>query len=115
MIIYPAIDLRAGKCVRLYQGDYTRETIYKADPISMAKAFVANGASWLHIVDLDGAKDPNHSQLLLVMKLIKVAGIKVQTGGGIRTKEQVKNLLDHGAARVVIGSLAIKNPKEVAS
>src|SRR3989338_4677059 len=102
MIIYPAIDLRKGKCVRLYQGDYQRETIYSADPFSMAKAFISDGATWLHIVDLDGAKDPDKNQCVLIAELIKANNVHVQTGGGIRTKSQVENLLNHGAARVII-------------
>lgn len=114
MIIYPAIDLRAGQCVRLYQGDYARETIYAADPFSAVKTLVAEGAEWLHLVDLDGAKDPQHNQARLIAEIIQVSGVKVQTGGGIRTREQVKKLLAQGVARVVIGSLAAKNPKEVA-
>ncbi|CAL7959166.1 1-(5-phosphoribosyl)-5-((5-phosphoribosylamino)methylideneamino)imidazole-4-carboxamide isomerase [Gammaproteobacteria bacterium] len=113
MIIYPAIDLRGGKCVRLYQGDYARATIYNTDPISMVKTFVASNANWLHIVDLDAAKNPEHNQSALITELIKIGGIQVQTGGGIRTKEQVKKLLDQGAARVVIGSLSVTNPKEI--
>jgi phosphoribosylformimino-5-aminoimidazole carboxamide ribotide isomerase len=114
MIIYPALDLRHGKCIRLYQGDYQRETVYSADPLSMVNNFVLHGAKWLHIVDLDGAKDPCQSQTELVSKLIKASGVQVQTGGGIRTKLQVENLLAQGAARVIVGSLAVKNPTEVA-
>lgn len=113
MLIYPAIDLRDGKCVRLYQGDYARTTIYNTDPISKAKTFAASGAGWLHVVDLDAAKNPEHSQLALVTELIKTSGLQIQTGGGVRTKEQVKKLLDLGTARVVIGSLAVTNPNEV--
>jgi len=114
MIIYPAIDLRQGQCIRLYQGDYQRETVYSSDPFAMAKEFVSDGASWLHIVDLDGAKDPTQSQSALVSALIKANGVNVQTGGGIRTRSQVENLLEQGAARVIIGSMAINNRKEVA-
>lgn len=114
MIIYPAIDLRKGKCVRLYQGDYQRETIYSADPFAMAKEFVAAGTPWLHIVDLDGAKNPAQNQSALITELIKVNNVYVQTGGGVRTKSQVKNLLDHGAKRVIIGSMAVTNRVEVA-
>lgn len=114
MIIYPAIDLRNGKCIRLYQGDYQRETIYSNDPFSTAKKFISDGASWLHIVDLDGAKDPDQSQTSLILSLIKANNVNVQTGGGIRTKCQAENLLEQGAARIVVGSLAVKNKKEVA-
>lgn len=117
MIIYPAIDLRKGKCVRLYQGDFQRETVYNSDPFATAKTFVADGASWLHIVDLDGAKDVDQSQISLISELIKameVTEVNVQTGGGIRMKSQVKNLLDEGAGRVIVGSMAVKNREEVA-
>src|SRR5690242_16785684 len=113
MIIYPAIDLREGKCVRLYQGDYQRETIYGADPFAMAKQFVSEGATWLHIVDLDGAKNPDQNQGLLIAELIKANNVNVQTGGGIRVKSQVENLLEQGAERVIIGSMAVKDRDEV--
>ena len=114
MIIYPAIDLRKGKCIRLYQGDYQRETIYSSDPFAQAKAFVADGASWLHIVDLDGAKDTEQRQIALISELIKTNKVNVQTGGGIRSKLQVENLLEQGATRVIVGSLAVRNKNEVA-
>jgi phosphoribosylformimino-5-aminoimidazole carboxamide ribotide isomerase len=113
MIIYPAIDLRNGKCVRLYQGDYQRETIYNPDPFSMAKAFVDTGATWLHIVDLDGAKDPDQNQRSLISALIKETGVKVQTGGGIRTELQIEHLLQQGAKRIIIGSMAVKDRVKV--
>ncbi len=114
MIIYPAIDLRDGKCIRLYQGDYQRETVYSLDPSGLVRNFVSEGADWLHIVDLDAAKDPKKNQRALIYELIKLSGIKVQTGGGIRTQDQIKNLLDQGAMRVIIGSSAVKNTNEVA-
>jgi phosphoribosylformimino-5-aminoimidazole carboxamide ribotide isomerase len=113
MIIYPAIDLRGGKCVRLWQGDYAQETVYSSDPFLVAKKFAAEGANWLHLVDLDAAKNPNQSQSSLIAQLIKTCELQVQIGGGIRTKEQVQKLLALGAARVVIGSMAVNNPKEV--
>lgn len=114
MIIYPAIDIRKGKCIRLYQGDYQRETIYNPDPFIQAKTFVAAGAKWLHIVDLDGAKDPDQHQTALISELIKVNNVNVQTGGGIRTKSQVANLLAQGATRIIIGSMAVDHHEEVA-
>lgn len=114
MIIYPAIDLRNGNCVRLYQGDYQRETIYSDDPFSVAKAFVSEGATWLHIVDLDGAKNPDQNQGVLIAELIKSNDVNVQTGGGICTQSQVENLLEQGAERVIIGSMAVKDRDEVA-
>lgn len=113
MIIYPAIDLRKGQCIRLYQGDYNRETVYHSDPFAMAQYFISQGAHWLHVVDLDGAQNPEANQIDLISAIIKRNNVRIQTGGGIRTKAQVKNLLDKGAARVIIGSLAVKNQKEV--
>lgn len=113
MNIYPAIDLLNGQCVRLYQGDYQRETIYSDDPFAVAKEFVSDGASWLHIVDLDGAKDPDQNQASLIAELIKANNVKVQTGGGIRTKSQIVNLLEQGVERVIIGSMAVKKLEEV--
>lgn len=114
MIVYPAIDLRNSQCVRLYQGDYEKETIYHAEPLMVVSDFVSAGAKWLHIVDLDGAKDPTKTQASLIATLIKNCDVQVQTGGGIRTKEQVKRLLDAGVGRVIVGSLAVKNSHEVA-
>lgn len=113
MIIYPAIDIKNSKCVRLYQGDYARETIYSNNPIAMAKKFADEGADWIHMVDLDGAEDPDLNQLSLLADIIKETSIKIQTGGGIRTKNQVESLLNMGAKRVVIGSMAVKKPDEV--
>jgi phosphoribosylformimino-5-aminoimidazole carboxamide ribotide isomerase len=115
MVIYPAIDLRNNKCIRLYQGNYQRETIYNTDPFAVAKSFASEGANWLHIVDLDGARDTGQSQMPFIFELIKFAGIKVQVGGGIRTKQQIKDLLEQGAARVIIGSMAVKDRNEVTS
>ena len=109
MIIYPAIDLIDGQCVRLHKGDFDQKTIYDSDPVSMAQSFKSSGASWVHVVDLDGAKDPNNRQTALISSIIKQSGLKVQTGGGIRSEEDVEALLGAGASRVVIGSLAVKD------
>jgi phosphoribosylformimino-5-aminoimidazole carboxamide ribotide isomerase len=113
MMIYPAIDCRKGHCVRLYQGDYQQETIYGDLPIDMAKTFVAEGASWLHLIDLDGAKNPSSNQSALIETLIRSTSLFVQVGGGIRTFEQVEAYLESGAIRVVIGSLAVIAPETV--
>ena len=113
MIIYPAIDLRHGQCVRLYQGDYQQETIYHHDPLQQGANFVAQGADWLHVVDLDAAKDPTQNQSVLIASLVKHCNVNIQTGGGIRSKEQVQHLLDQGISRVIIGSLAVKQPQEI--
>lgn len=108
--IYPAIDLRDGKCVRLFQGDYAQETIYGDSPVDMAKKFVEAGAQWIHMVDLDGAKDGVRINDTVVIEAAKL-GVKVQVGGGIRTREDIRHYLSNGVARVIIGSLAIRNPE----
>ena len=108
--IYPAIDLRDGKCVRLFQGDYAQETIYGDSPVDMAKKFVEAGAQWIHMVDLDGAKDGVRINDQVVIEAAKL-GVKVQVGGGIRTREDIQHYLANGVARVIIGSLAIRNPE----
>lgn len=113
MIIYPAIDLRNGKCVRLYKGQFDQETIYHNEPHSVAAKFIAEGAAWLHIVDLDGAKDSANNQAGLIADLTKQFAINIQTGGGIRSRDQIKRLLDRGITRVIIGSLAVSDPVEV--
>jgi phosphoribosylformimino-5-aminoimidazole carboxamide ribotide isomerase len=115
MIIYPAIDLRNGKCIRLYQGDYKRETVYSADPIAMAKGFVSQGTTWLHVVDLDGAKNPEQNQVELIGEIIKTTNIKVQTGGGIRNTSQIEALLNLGAERIIVGSMAVKDRETVSA
>lgn len=108
--IYPAIDLRNGKCVRLFQGDYAQETIYGDSPVDMAKKFVEAGAQWIHMVDLDGAKDGVRINDKVVIEAAKL-GANVQVGGGIRTREDIQHYLSNGVARVIIGSLAIRNPE----
>lgn len=110
MEIWPAIDLRGGRCVRLLQGDYARETVFGDDPVAMAQRFVAAGARRLHIVDLDGAKDGGPSQSGLVMRMTREAGRPVQVGGGIRARETVGAYLAAGVERVVLGSVAIEDP-----
>lgn len=110
--IYPAIDLRDGKCVRLFQGDYAQETIYGDSPVEMAKQFADAGAEWLHMVDLDGAKDGRRINDEAVIEAAKL-GLNVQVGGGIRTREDIAHYLENGVARVIIGSLAIREPEMV--
>lgn len=110
MIIYPAIDLIDGKCVRLHKGDFARQTTYNFDPVDITKAYKQNGAKWLHVVDLDGAKNPVSRQTGLITKIIQESGLNVQTGGGARSLNDVQTLIDAGASRVVISSMAIKNP-----
>ncbi|NCX99286.1 MAG: 1-(5-phosphoribosyl)-5-((5-phosphoribosylamino)methylideneamino)imidazole-4-carboxamide isomerase, partial [Planctomycetia bacterium] len=85
MELWPAIDLRGGKCVRLLQGDYARETVFGDDPVAMARRFVAEGARRLHLVDLDGARDGRPTQADLVARMVQAAGVPCQLGGGVRT------------------------------
>ncbi|MDN2662216.1 1-(5-phosphoribosyl)-5-[(5-phosphoribosylamino)methylideneamino]imidazole-4-carboxamide isomerase [Psychromonas sp. 14N.309.X.WAT.B.A12] len=113
-MIIPALDLIDGKVVRLYQGDYDQKTVYSDDPQSLYTIYNEQGANWLHLVDLDGAKDITKRQLSVIESLIKNTPAKVQVGGGVRTEEDVKGLLDTGAHRVVIGSTAVKEPEMVA-
>lgn len=115
MIIYPAIDLRRGKVVRLYQGNYASETIYSESPYESAKAFLDQGASFLHLVDLDGAKNVEQNQAELIKALLAALPIQIQVGGGIRTEEQIEAYFAAGASRVIIGTLAVTAPKLVAS
>ncbi|WP_153913508.1 1-(5-phosphoribosyl)-5-[(5-phosphoribosylamino)methylideneamino]imidazole-4-carboxamide isomerase [Shewanella sp. TC10] len=114
-MIIPAIDLIDGQVVRLYQGDYQQKTTFDLSPLAQLQSYEAQGANLLHIVDLTGAKDPDKRQIKLISEL--VAGLKtdIQVGGGIRSEQQVKELLDIGVKRVVIGSLAVKEPELVKS
>lgn len=110
MIIYPAIDLRGGRVVRLTEGKFDQETTYGTDPLAVARNFAAAGATWLHVVDLDGAKDPTKRQTALVEQIARGSGLRLQTGGGIRDEAQIAALLAAGAQRVIVGSLAAKQP-----
>lgn len=114
-MIIPAIDLIDGSVVRLYQGDYAQKTEYKLDPIDVVNSYADQGASWLHIVDLTGAKDTNKRQLDLIGRMVATKRMHFQAGGGIRSEEDVTQLLDIGVKRVVIGSLAVKQPELVKS
>jgi phosphoribosylformimino-5-aminoimidazole carboxamide ribotide isomerase len=108
--IYPAIDMRGGKCVRLLQGDYDKETVYGDSPLDMAKKFVDQGAEWIHMVDLDGAKDGRRINDRYVLEAAQKLPAKVQVGGGIRSEQDVIHYLENGVDRVIIGSLAVSNP-----
>ncbi len=112
-MIFPAIDLMDGGCVRLFKGDFNQRTNYAADPFDVVESYAKAGAQWVHIVDLDGAKNGQAEQSELIIKLAQKGGIKVQTGGGIRDLEQIQKLLAGGVDRVVIGSLAVSNPQMV--
>lgn len=108
--IYPAIDMRGGKCVRLLQGDYDKETIYGDSPFEMAKKFAEEGAEWIHMVDLDGAKDGKRVNDQFVIQAARELDVKVQIGGGIRTEDDINHYLENGVTRVIIGSIAVSNP-----
>ena len=109
MKLYPAIDLRGGQAVRLYQGDYDQMTVYNADPVAQAKAFMTVGAKYLHVVDLDGAKDDTTANLQTIAAIAKQGGLKIEVGGGIRDEERIKRYLDLGVDRCILGTIAVKN------
>jgi phosphoribosylformimino-5-aminoimidazole carboxamide ribotide isomerase len=116
MELFPAIDLRGGRAVRLVQGDYSRETVYDADPVSVAKRFAAAGTRWIHVVDLDSARDGGDANLEVIAAICRgVPECKVQTGGGVRDAAAARARIDAGAARVVVGSAAVANPSLVAT
>lgn len=110
-MIIPAIDLIEGAVVRLYQGDYAQKTQYRFDPVEVVDDYANQGAKWLHIVDLTGAKDTSQRQLSLIERMVQSGRMDFQAGGGIRSEEDVKQLLDIGVKRVVIGSLAVQKPE----
>lgn len=115
MIVIPAIDLRRGRCVRLVQGDFSRETVYSDDPLRVARLWAECGARWLHVVDLDGARVGQPLQVGLVEQVVRaVPELLVQAGGGVRSLEAIERLLMTGVARVVIGTAAIEQPEFVA-
>jgi phosphoribosylformimino-5-aminoimidazole carboxamide ribotide isomerase len=114
-MIIPAIDLIDGQVVRLYQGDYDKQTTFDLSPLAQLQSYQAQGAKLLHIVDLTGAKDPNKRQTKLISELVAGLDVDIQVGGGIRTEQQVIELLSIGVKRVVIGSLAVKEPELVKS
>jgi phosphoribosylformimino-5-aminoimidazole carboxamide ribotide isomerase len=111
--IYPAIDIRGGKCVRLKQGDYGQETVYGDDPVQIAEQFIEAGAEWIHVVDLDAARSGELVNLPVIERLVKHSSIPIQVGGGVRNLERLQRLLDLGVSRVVVGSAAIDDPQFV--
>ncbi|MEF3081201.1 1-(5-phosphoribosyl)-5-[(5-phosphoribosylamino)methylideneamino]imidazole-4-carboxamide isomerase [Luteimonas sp. SMYT11W] len=111
--VYPAIDIRHGRVVRLAQGDYAQETRYGADPLVQIEAYAAAGAQWLHLVDLDAAREGGYTLAPLLARIRADTGLRVQTGGGVRTEDDVRRILDAGAERVVVGSLAVREPAQV--
>src|SRR6267378_2872747 len=115
MLLIPAIDVHAGRCVRLYQGDFTAETCYAPDPVQLLHRYQALGARWLHVVDLDGARDGARANGAVIAGLASLGALDLQVGGGVRSSQAIRELLDAGVARVVIGSAALERPGEVAT
>ena len=111
MQIWPAIDLRGGKCVRLKQGDYNRETVFADDPLEMADKWKAAGTKYLHLVDLDGAKDGSQINGEVIRRITQESGLVCQVGGGVRSEETIRRLLDLGLSRVILGTRALQDPK----
>lgn len=111
--IYPAVDIRRGRCVRLLQGRADQETVYGRDPMEMARHWVEQGAKFLHIVDLDGAFSGRSEQHAVIEQIVRAVDIPVQAGGGLRTDDDVERLLDAGVARVVLGTRAWAEPEKV--
>ncbi len=107
--IYPAIDIRGGRCVRLIQGDYNQETVYNDDPVAVAKGFVEQGAQFVHLVDLDGAKAGHPVNHELIGRIASEVSVPVQLGGGLRTLADVELLIGLGASRLIIGTAAIED------
>lgn len=112
--IYPAIDIRGGKCVRLIQGDYAQETVYNDSPVDAARQWQEQGAAWIHLVDLDGAKAGHPVNAELIGDIARSVDVPVQVGGGLRTRADVERLLGLGVARVIIGTAAIEDRAFVA-
>ena len=111
MQIYPAIDLSGGQVVRLYQGDYDRMTVYGSDPCAVAREFIAAGAKFLHVVDLDGAKDGTLANFESIAAIAKQGGLYIEVGGGIRSMEVIDRYLSAGVRRVILGTAAVTDPE----
>lgn len=109
MVIFPAIDIRNGKCVRLIQGDFLKETIYPESPLEIALKWKEQKAQYVHIVDLDGAKDGESNNLEIIIEIVKKLNIPIQFGGGIRSLEKIELLLSSGVERVILGTAAVNN------
>ncbi len=115
MLILPAIDIRAGRCVRLFQGSFDRETVYADDPVTVAKRFESEGAAWIHVVDLDGALAGSPVHIDLIGKIAGSVACRIQAGGGVRSIDSAKKLLAVGVERVVIGTRLVQSPEEAGS
>ncbi len=107
--IIPAVDIREGKCVRLYQGDYSRQTVFADDPLAVALQWQSQGAEWLHVVDLDGALAGKPQNLSIVEEIVKRTELFVEMGGGIRSEDTIAKMLESGVSRVVLGTLAVED------
>lgn len=110
MLIFPAIDLYEKKAVRLYKGDYNQKTIYSDSPLTVARDFEASGAKWIHLVDLEGAKEGTTPNLDVIREISRNTDLSVQVGGGIRSREVIKAYLSSGVSRVILGTAAVKDP-----
>src|SRR5574341_2177851 len=110
MQILPAIDIKNGRAVRLFKGDFAQETVVNASPLAQAEIFAAAGITYLHVVDLDGALDGRATSAPIIEEIVTKTGLKIEVGGGIRTLEQISDYLAKGVDRVIIGSMAVKNP-----
>ena len=115
MYIIPAVDVKDGKCVRLYQGDYDKETVFSTDPVSVAVGWQEMGAERIHVVDLDGASSGSQLNFQVIERMISCLKIPVQVGGGIRTESNVLTMMDIGVNRVVLGTIAVENKELVRS
>ncbi|WP_153396385.1 1-(5-phosphoribosyl)-5-[(5-phosphoribosylamino)methylideneamino]imidazole-4-carboxamide isomerase [Ornithinicoccus halotolerans] len=111
--VYPAIDVREGRVVRLHKGDYDKETSYADDPVAVAESYARAGARWLHLVDLDAARAGGYTLEPVLREIVDRTGLQVQTGGGVRSAGDVERLLEAGATRVVVGSVAVREPETV--
>ena len=110
MIVFPAIDILGGRAVRLAQGDYDRVTVYNEDPVAQARSFAESGAEWIHVVDLDGARDGAPGNIEVVERIAREVGLPIQNGGGIRTLETMQRLADAGVTRMVLGTKLATDP-----
>jgi phosphoribosylformimino-5-aminoimidazole carboxamide ribotide isomerase len=108
--LFAAIDVRDGRCVRLMQGDFDRQTTYDVDPVDVARRFAAAGAHWIHVVDLDAARTGQPANLAVVLAIAAAVDVPVQCGGGVRSEERARLLLDGGVTRVVVGTAAVEDP-----
>jgi len=113
--VIPAIDLRGGRVVRLRQGNYARETVFADDPVSLARRYAGEGATWLHVVDLDGARSGSFENLAAIEAICGIGSLQVQCGGGVRNAGDLQRLYTIGVARVVVGSMAVRNPDATAN